>query len=215
MIGKEHKDTHRQVDFWVHVTEKCDWSCSYCIANTHNSLKTDQSKVLKMIRELPDNCFISLTGGEIGTLDKKSVDDIFALIANKNITACVDTNGLFLRKYPEYYSIVYDYFYHCSEKLLLTDKIFTDDPDNKISYMIVVDDDNFKNAFDFIKSKDILFHVHAAMKNRTSESMLNKLNCLKLFHFCSKQLNTNKEHLKYALNSFVNTNKTKYMDSRL
>ena len=214
MIGKRHNETDKQVNYWVHVTERCNWTCTYCIANTHTSPKTEQDKVLKMISKIPDGSFISLTGGEIGMLDKSEIDDIFNLTKSKNLTVCVDTNGMFLRKFPEYYNYVFDYFYHCSEKLLTSDEIFIDDPDNKISYMIVVDNENYDRSFEFIKKHDILFHVHGAMKNKISVVNLDRMNALKLFHFCSKQSNVNREHLKYILNYYSSENDNEYLDSR-
>ncbi len=216
MLGKEHKHTDEQVRYWVHVTNKCNWNCKYCIADTHKGSNVEHQKVLKVLNDLPNDTFISLTGGEIGTLSKIEIDEIFEILDNKNIKYCIDTNGLFLNKYPEYYNKVFDYFYHCSEMLYSTDDIFMNDPDNKISYMIVVDDNNIDRCHSFLnKHSNILFHAHAALNTeQRGLSYLNRRNCLRLLQICKNRENVNQDHLKYIMNTFADENDNEYLDSR-
>jgi len=218
LIGKRHSHNDKQVDYWIHVTNKCNWFCDYCIVDTHNTKDTQIENVLKTIQEdVKDNSFVSLTGGEIGTLSKSEIESIFILLESKQCKICIDTNGLFLRKYSEYYNRVFDYFYHCSEKLTLEEDIFKDisDPENKLTFMIVVSDSNFENSIPFLtKWNNVLFHVHGAMTNGNGGNTLSNKFALKLFHACHKLENVNKEHLTYIINLYAGKNEHVFIDSR-
>lgn len=215
MKGKAHKHSDRQADYWIHITNKCNWFCDYCLADTHNTNEVDFSKLTKVINNIKNKSLVSLTGGEVGILPPEKINTIFNILNNKQCDICIDTNGTFIENYPEYYNKVVDYFYHCSEKLDNTIKEFND-PDNKITYMIVVSDSNFENAFEFIENNsDYLLHVHGAMSNGNKGDTLSRKNAFKLFKFCARRNNINQEHLKYILDLYSAENKNNYLDSRL
>ncbi len=218
MLGKRHNKLDRQADYWLHCTSLCNWNCDYCLVDTHNAEKVSFEKLINTIDlKILDNSFVSLTGGEIGTMNKYNVDILFKKLNEKKCDICIDTNGLFIRKFPEYYTKIVDYFYHCSETLGDEDILENiSDLDNKITFMIVVSDSNFKNAKKFLTKWDnVLFHVHGAMSNNNRGNTLSKINALKLFHMCSKMKNVNQEHLSYILHSYDSKNYHNFIDSRI
>jgi organic radical activating enzyme len=128
--------------------------------------------------------YVSLNGGEPGLVPRTIMDPLMEHLIAHECDINVNTNGEFFRRYPDYIDIVHTIQYHCSEKLDLdTDIEFITDTD-KVSYVLVIDDDSLSRLGDFMdKYSDITFKIYAATRpysvlpNRTS---LSKANALKL-----------------------------------
>jgi len=90
---------------------------------------------------IPENSSVSLSGGEIGTLNRKQVSTLFSLLKSKNVTIDVLTNGLFIERYPEYLNQVSEVLYHCLEDLS-GDIQFPDIKRPDFYYILVVNTDD-------------------------------------------------------------------------
>ena len=87
------------------LTEKCDWSCSYCqfpLLSNKNEIESDKiSKHLPYIRETISKIqqfstpAIEIQGGEIGLIDENV---LIMFLEQLNQKVMVSTNGLFLKK---------------------------------------------------------------------------------------------------------------------
>ena len=60
-----------QKEYTIYFTFKCNWSCDYCIMDTHN-IKTEPQNILENIRSIENN-----------SLSSKSVS------LNTNLSLCV------------------------------------------------------------------------------------------------------------------------------
>ena len=220
-IGKKITDENTEVDGYpdssFHIITECDWDCSYCIVDTHSQPHITFEQIKNRIDLIPDHTMCSITGGEPGLLKKDVLDYVIDKLLKKSCKICINTNGLFLRKYPEYYQIIHDYFYHCSENLK-DENILEgfEDPDNKIIYMIVVTDDSYPRLESFLtKWSNVNMHVHAAQRSAKSikhkNSTLSKKNAINIFRNYKHLIN--KEHAKYLLFSFEELNKCSYVNA--
>lgn len=163
--------------YCVPITFECNWNCSYCIVDTHQKQKIKDAEVLKTLDNIESNTEVTITGGEPGLVDETQMRKIFDKLIEKKSIINVTTNGLFLKRYPIYYNNIDSYIYHCSEDLTSRDFIIND-PDHKIIYTVVIDDNNIKNleAFiDFVQSNNIYVRLDAAL-DIGSKSFLSKRN---------------------------------------
>jgi organic radical activating enzyme len=197
---------------WMLVlTYKCDWHCTYCIMDTHGSHRglislDDIKSKLSVVKE---GDALQLSGGEPGLAHPKIVDYVMETLVRLKCDISINTNGLFLKRYKKYYNNVDRFLYHCSEYLDLDEDIYIpEDPDNKIDYMVTVDDDRISRLEPFLdKYADISFGVYGAdmpysnMPNRTS---LSKMNALKILHKFKDRMNPKYRKYLYSSCSDVN-----------
>jgi organic radical activating enzyme len=190
-------------EYCLVLTYKCDWHCTYCISDTHSPHKElislDDIKSRLTVVEEGDE--VSLSGGEPGLAHPKIVSYVMDKLIELNCIININTNGLFLKRYSEYYDSISNYFYHCSE-YLEDIKYFPDDPDNKVEYMITVDDERYDMVEGFLdKYSNIQFAVFGADKpysslpNRTS---LNKISAIRLLHKFKDRINPNYLNYLYS-----------------
>ena len=183
-----------------YVNTECNWKCSYCITNTHNQPKITFDDIKKRLEYVEYNDEISLTGGEPGLLSEEILEYIFEHLERKKCLININTNGTFLKRYPEYYNRINEYLYHVSENILLDKKMNEfNDPDNKIIYMLVITDESVDRVYDFISMYNYNFHLYAAQSNSgkvSPELTLSRKNALNLY----KNLkHIDKEYKKYLL----------------
>jgi len=130
------------------VTHECNWNCPYCSEQTHNKAELTKEDVLNKISLIPDKYNVTLSGGEVGLLSKDTICDIIDRLVNKECNLNLNTNGLFIVKYPELLRY-FDYvLYHCSEDLY-GDIVFYD-YDN-VYHSLVLTDDNIERFDDIVK----------------------------------------------------------------
>ncbi len=161
------------------LTYKCNWNCSYCCVDTHNQKDIDQEILFKKIDTILSeykDYNITLSGGEVGLLDKSII--LYIIDKLKFFNLSLNTNGLFLEKYPELISKFNNILYHCSPEL--DDRNVLLNLPNHIQYMIVITDNNITNLELFLNYyNDIKFHlVPASNPWNVQKPILSKKNKL-------------------------------------
>ena len=113
------------------ITERCNKKCEYCdVPTIENPQDIDLDLFLRyspIINENPDIQYITLTGGEPGLLDEKTLETI---IENIRVPINVNTNGEFIR---------YGYYDRWKDRIRLLDYHVIDSVDYEIEgrYVLV------------------------------------------------------------------------------
>lgn len=142
----------------VELTHKCNWNCPYCAIQTHSLPDISNKEMITKIKQIQRNSFVTLSGGEPGTLDKRQICNIIDILQQKSCVINLNTNGLFLQRYLDLTSNFNQIIYHCSENLDNIVKQF--DVQCELRYMIVITDDNFSKLDTFLrKHTDIIFDI--------------------------------------------------------
>ena len=142
----------------IKVTFECNWNCYYCAENTHCRDPINFETVLQNIEKYKDFKII-LSGGEPGLLNESQWKSIFKI---KDSNLELNTNGTFLKRYPQFVNKFDKINYHCSEDLDFCE-IFDF---SNIEYLIIVTDSNFHKLEAFLnKYKSINFNVIACNMN--------------------------------------------------
>lgn len=134
------------------TTYKCNWNCEYCIIDTHDKQKNQPIyfvDLLKKINSVPNGFPVTLCGGEPGMLSPKEVKKVFLILENKNCEIDLLTNGLFIKRYPEYLSRLDKVEYHCAEELKNQIE-FPNLDQNQFNYLVIVTKRNYKEVDDFL-----------------------------------------------------------------
>lgn len=180
-------------EYILPITYNCNWKCKYCIVDTHNQKPLNIDKVLENIKSIPCNSIVHLEGGEPGMLDKK---DLMIIINNLQLQHCklfLNTNGLFLEKYPELLHYMEDVLYHCIEDLSSRKEIVLY---NDVTYMLVVDDDTLEDLEWYLNKYPITFFVSRAIPHPDVKyKSLSKKNALYLI----KNYKMHNDSVKYLL----------------
>lgn len=143
------------------VTWVCNWHCPYCAVDTHSRANLSLADVMDKISLIPDGSRVTLSGGEVGTMQRIHIQQIIQTLSDKQCELSLNTNGLFLKRYPDLVSTFAEVLYHCSENLDPA-KIPKYDYPN-VEYMIIVTDRNIKNLPAFLHiNSDITFHIVAS-----------------------------------------------------
>lgn len=167
------------------VTWVCNWHCSYCAVDTHNRPRLNITDVMGKIQTIRDGSIVTISGGEVGSMLRSHVEDIITALKNKQCKLRLNTNGLFLKRYPDLVCCFDLVLYHCSEDL---------DPRpivrfefSQIEYMIIVTDRNMHKLEKFLAvNPDIEFHIVAStLPNGISGDVLstrNRYSVITKFH---------------------------------
>ncbi len=132
-------------EYEIIVTYKCNWNCSYCCVDTHSREEVEKKVVFNKIKKIEEGSKVYVTGGEPGTLSQDYLEEIFLKLKEKGCLLGLNTNGLFLSRYPELLKYISDVNYHCSEDLDLKIPILTFENLKypvKIDYLLIVHDEN-------------------------------------------------------------------------
>lgn len=165
-------------NYCLTVTYDCNWSCKYCISETHLNKKT-MKEVKKDIANIPNGSYVTISGGEPGTLQINQLINIIDALQQKDCLIACNTNGLLLKKYPQLYKHFNRISYHVSENLE-NDFIRYSDIQDKIEYLLVVTDDNMHRLNKYLDdNKDLLFIVIGA--SPTSKNFFSRINGLKIW----------------------------------
>jgi len=183
--------------YCVPITFECNWNCQYCIVDTHNKRSINDDEVLNSLNSIKEYSKVTITGGEPGLVDDVQMRKIFDILIDKKSIINVTTNGLFLKRYNIYYHLIDSYIYHCSENLIDVDIV--DDPNHKVQYTVVIDDNNIKNLktfINFVTSKNIYVRLDAAL-NIGSKSFLSKKNIFKILKEYKQYIKP--QHIKHLI----------------
>lgn len=177
------------MEYELIITYKCNWNCEYCCVDTHN--KKEPINIFKKICSIPDGAQVTLSGGEPGTLTKNKLYKILSKLEEKKCDVGVNTNGLFIKKYPDLIAkFITNINYHVTENLDISDEIiFIDNRNIKIDYLIIVHDKNINKLKIFLdKYPEIKFNIIAAsnplsgIQTAPTLNHKNKINILKNFY---------------------------------
>ena len=135
----------------LNTTNKCDWDCKYCIVDVHNQPIKPIEEVLKDLDTVTSKDSLSFAGGEPGMLSKSEVALLFdklKIINPEHIELL--TNGLFIKKHPEFLHLIDSIDYHCVDSL--KDEIQFPDLDNEyVEYVIVVTEEEYLLLDEFLE----------------------------------------------------------------
>ena len=145
----------------LELTHECDWNCRYCAVNTHSLPPVDAADALRRVeRAAAERSIVTFSGGEPGLLERRDVEKMLDAVEHTGSVPCLNTNGLFLRRYPDLAPRFAEIDYHCSRDLG-ADETFDRYPDlDNIRYMLVVDDENLPRLGAFLdRNSDVVFDV--------------------------------------------------------
>lgn len=143
------------------VSCKCNWHCQYCAVNNshdHRDSLLDEV-VLANARKVEPRSVVTLFGGEPGLAERDLLENCLAILEAKHCRIYLETNGLFIQRYPDLLEHFYEILYHCSEDLAEDDQILKLDH-KRTRYMIIVHDKNINKLQSFLeKHKDTRFDI--------------------------------------------------------
>ncbi len=144
--------------------------------------------VKKKLKLIPNGYNVTISGGEPGSMSRDNILFILEYLEAIDCVPSINTNGTFLRKYPDLIPRFDTVLYHCSENIDVNDKVFEGDYD----YLLIVTDTNFHRLGDFLNHhKDKQFSLVAATNPENIDnptlSIENKHKMLKRHH---KQMTT-------------------------
>lgn len=143
------------------VTWVCNWHCPYCAVDTHSRGKLSLADVLAKIATIPSGASVTLSGGEVGTMSRPHLHQIIQALTDKQCKMSLNTNGLFIKRYPDLVPLFDEILYHCSENLDPQEIIRYDHPN--VEYMIIVTDQNVDNLPLFLQLNPAIdFHIVAS-----------------------------------------------------
>lgn len=156
--------------WWVSVTNRCNWKCFYCDfplkkTTTDATLETIEQFASDIKHVVHDNNIeLFFEGGEIGLLDTKLLDAIF--YSGIDDTYGVTTNGMFLENgfHIKYADKIHYILYHTHSDI--NDKSpkvkrYDIPCDIKVDYTIVIHKNNIKYLSKFFDdNKDCMFLPH-------------------------------------------------------
>ncbi len=188
-------------EYILSITYKCNWNCSYCIEDTHNQDNVLIDSIYKSIDEIPNGSVVHLSGGEPGMVDKNIILKIIKKLKNKNIDILLDTNGLFLEKYPDLVDkYISDVVYHCVEDAnnIVDIKRYKFKKLKTFTYMLIATDRNLKNIELYINNnQDIKFFISRAIQLSNKSESLHKIKGLYLINKYKNRMHP--DSLKYLI----------------
>jgi len=154
----------KEKEIEIVLTYKCNWDCSYCCVLTHKQPKINPSELKEKIDKIIPGYHVTLSGGEVGLLSKIEILEIMAAIKDKGAASIsLNTNGLFLKNYPELIKEFQTVLYHVSAELDINDTVLELKEYHNIEYMILVTDEIIDKVSPFLrKYPDITFNIVAA-----------------------------------------------------
>lgn len=144
------------------VTWTCNWFCDYCCVDTHNRPKLSMEEVKAKLDKITPGYNVTLSGGEVGTMRRDDIEFIIRELEAKGCKLSINTNGYFVKRYPDLLHHFEYILYHCSEDLDIDDEIIID-PALNLQYLLIVTDNNYHKLDAFLaKYSNIHFNLVAA-----------------------------------------------------
>jgi organic radical activating enzyme len=150
-------------DFYeVVITRICNWKCVYCSENCNNEQESIPLENFEdIVKEIPKGEIVRLSGGEIGTMKREDIEYIIDLFKKNENTLHINTNGTFVKKYPDLLHHFDEIIWHVSESLdceRIDESILNAHPN--VKPMIVVSDSLMDKLDCFMeKNSDIMLDV--------------------------------------------------------
>ena len=138
-------------EFEIELTHECNWNCPYCAIHVHSLPFITVEELKTKILSVPNGIPVTLSGGEPGLVSSDVISWVINTLKNKNCICFLNTNGLFIKKYPELLHNFKQIIYHCSENLNCDDNIINVEHSD-VRYMIIVNDDNYHKLELFLKT---------------------------------------------------------------
>ena len=99
----------------IELTHRCNWNCRYCAIRTHGLPPIPECEALDKVRAAAGKFrTVTFSGGEPGLLSRKTVEEIVKCVEDSGSALCMNTNGTFIRKYPDIVDRFDEVIYHCS-----------------------------------------------------------------------------------------------------
>lgn len=143
----------------IELTHKCNWNCRYCAIQTHKLPEISENIALEKVKLIVGKYdTITFSGGEPGLLSRNILEQMISYVKNTNSKLCINTNGTFIKKYPDLIKKFDEIIYHCSQDL---DDQLRYYPDfSNIRYMLVIDDENILKLDQYLnKYQNIIFDI--------------------------------------------------------
>lgn len=169
----------------IELTHKCNWDCRYCAIRTHSLPVISEEEALDKVKAVAGKFqTITFSGGEPGLLSKEILEQMIKVVEDSGSVLCINTNGTFIRKYPDMVSSFDEVIYHCSRDL--DDTLLIYPQFNNIRYMLVVDDVNYPRLKYYLDSNlDVVFDIVPASyepgDTRKQLSVFNRMEIIKKF----------------------------------
>lgn len=169
----------------IELTHKCNWNCRYCAIRTHSLPAVPEDEALEKVKAVAGKFqTVTFSGGEPGLLSKEILERMIKAVEDSGSILCINTNGTFIRKYPDMVSRFDEVIYHCSRDL--DDTLLIYPQFNNIRYMLVVDDVNYPRLKLYLDSNpDVVFDVVPASyepgDTRKQLSVFNRMEIVKKF----------------------------------
>ena len=148
-------------EFAIMLTHQCNWRCQYCaVKNKHDqSVDVSDEAVLENAKLVAPMSIVTLFGGEPGLVKRDLLEKCMQILEDKQCILYLETNGTFIKRYPDLLEHFAEVLYHCSEDLADEDQVRK--PDFKrVRWMIIVHDKNIDRLQSFLeKHKDIKFDI--------------------------------------------------------
>lgn len=143
------------------VSCKCNWHCQYCAVNNSHDHKDSLpvEVVLANARKVESGSVVTLFGGEPGLAERDLLQSCLTILEAKHCKIYLETNGLFIQRYPDLLEHFHEVLYHCSEDLADEDQVLK--PNFKrVRWVIIVHDKNIGRLQSFLeKHKDTKFDI--------------------------------------------------------
>lgn len=102
----------------IELTHKCNWNCRYCAIRTHSLPVISEEEALGKVKAAAGKFqTVTFSGGEPGLLSKEILERMIKIVEDSGSVLCINTNGTFIRKYPNMVSRFDEVIYHCSRDL--------------------------------------------------------------------------------------------------
>jgi len=214
--------------YYVSLTEICNWQCSYCDFPKLNKPKSAPiERVLEyfdMLKEATGHdqtIEYGLEGGEIGILSQDYLDQVFAHDLTETYTIC--TNGLFMeRGYHERYKDKIHYILYHTQPEITNNCIIPDfiyDPSIKVEYALVITKTNLydgtleKVINDYI-ANDRYFIFHILQPRTLGLDLLGIDDFKKLYSILEGKPNVEPHFIIRVAKIIANLEKTSWVNSR-
>jgi organic radical activating enzyme len=129
------------------VTFKCDWTCEYCLVDTHNQIERPFSEVREDAINIVPGTEVTFAGGETGMLPRRHLVELINILKSKGCDLDLLTNGLFIKKHEPLLEHFNEVWYHCVEYLTDEHSITYPELDqSKFVYILVAIDDDLESG---------------------------------------------------------------------
>lgn len=169
----------------IELTHKCNWDCRYCAIRTHRLPIISEDEALNKVKAVAGKFqTITFSGGEPGLLSRKILEQMIKTVEGSGSILCINTNGTFIRKYPDMVSKFDEVIYHCSRDL--NDTLLMYPQFDNIRYMLVVDDVNYSRLKQYLEDNlNVKFDVVPASyepgDSRKPLSTFNRMEIIRKF----------------------------------